>query len=103
MDSKIILGENVKRLRLYRGLEQTELAKRAKLSSAVISRLERGVENITADNLIKIADVLEADLEELFCRAGKCIAFKFIISRENLDALKTAIEAIKELAQKKEG
>jgi len=103
MDDKIILGENVKRLRLYRGLEQTGLAEKTGLSPAVISRLERGVENITTDNIIKIAKALDVNLEELFCRAGKCITFKFMISRENLSALKAAIEAIKTLSQKEGG
>src|SRR5215204_5417612 len=53
------LGERVKRLRTERGLTQTELADRAGVSQAIISRLEGKVRhNVNADVLKALAKAL---------------------------------------------
>jgi transcriptional regulator with XRE-family HTH domain len=53
------LGEKIKRLRTQRGLTQTELASRAGVSQAIISRLEgKGRHNVNADVLKGLAKAL---------------------------------------------
>jgi transcriptional regulator with XRE-family HTH domain len=53
------LGERVKRLRLERGWTQMELAERAHVSQAIISRLEGKVRhNVNADVLKALAKTL---------------------------------------------
>jgi len=53
------LGEKVRRLRTERGLTQTELADRAGVSQAIISRLENKIRtNVNADVLKGLAKAL---------------------------------------------
>lgn len=53
------LGEKIQRLRRERGLTQTELAQRAGISQAIISRLERHRRgNVNADVLKALAKAL---------------------------------------------
>ena len=53
------IGEKIRRLRLERGLTQTELADRAKVSQGIISRLENRVRhNVNADVLKQLAKAL---------------------------------------------
>jgi transcriptional regulator with XRE-family HTH domain len=47
MDLAQIVGGNVRRLRLYRGLTQEDLAHRAEISVRFLSGIEHGRENIT--------------------------------------------------------
>jgi XRE family transcriptional regulator of biofilm formation len=57
---------NVKRLRLKRGLNQTELAKRAKVSQAFVAQLETGVQtNPNLDTLRRLAKALKVTVGEL--------------------------------------
>jgi XRE family transcriptional regulator of biofilm formation len=56
---RMSIGEKVKRLRFERGLTQAELADRANISQAVISRLEADVRrNVNADVLKALARAL---------------------------------------------
>ena len=60
------LAMNVKRLRLKRGLNQTELAKRAKVSQAFVAQLETGVQtNPNLDTLRRLAKALKCKVSEL--------------------------------------
>lgn len=102
MENKIILGQNIKRYRLFAGLQQKELATETRLSEAMISKLELGKENVTIENLIKIADVLDVNLEELFCREGKQFSIKFVISKQNLRAFDQILKSFQELFNKED-
>lgn len=66
MDIKRALGKRMKTVRQRRGLTQEGLAEKVGLSSKYISGIERGVENPTMDNLIRLAKVLEVEPYELF-------------------------------------
>jgi putative transcriptional regulator len=44
-------------------LTQEELAKKAKIPRASISRIENGYRNVTINKLIKLADVMDMELE----------------------------------------
>lgn len=53
-----LLGEAVRTARKERGFSQEKLAEKADLSTVFISRIERGVESPSVDNLQKIAKAL---------------------------------------------
>ena len=59
-------GENAVRVwRGYRGLTQVELAARAGIGQAYLSRIERGKRTGTAKVLRSLADALGVDLDDL--------------------------------------
>ena len=60
-----LLGEAVREKRKKAGFSQERLAERADLSTVFISRIERGVESPTVDNLVKIARALGVRVREL--------------------------------------
>lgn len=60
-----LLGEAVRANRKESGLSQEKLAEKADLSMVFISRIERGVESPTVDNLVKIARALSVRVRDL--------------------------------------
>lgn len=62
---KEIFGQNVRRVRQQVGLSQEELAFRAKLHRTYISSIERGVRNVSLENIFAIAEALEVPPGEL--------------------------------------
>lgn len=61
-----VLGSNVKALRQGLGISQEELAFRAELDRTYISQIERGVSNPSIFVLLKVANVLDVELVDLF-------------------------------------
>ena len=59
------LANNVRRLRKLVGLSQEELAFQCEIDRTYISKVERGVANPSLLILARIAEVLEASIEEL--------------------------------------
>ncbi|MEZ5034642.1 MAG: helix-turn-helix transcriptional regulator [Chitinophagaceae bacterium] len=59
------LGVNIKRLRKLRNLTQLELAVMMDNHPEQISRIERGLHNVTICSLKKIAEVLDVSVSEL--------------------------------------
>ncbi|MHB8053662.1 MAG: helix-turn-helix domain-containing protein [Candidatus Aminicenantales bacterium] len=99
MESKKILGENIKRHRLFRGLSQEQLAEKADLSTQVISKIERGVENVAIDNLIAIAKALDFTLEELVCQDSDKYILKIVLSKDNAATIKNALTELGKVIQ----
>jgi transcriptional regulator with XRE-family HTH domain len=64
-DWRIIVGKNVRRLRLARGLTQEKLAFEAELDLTYIGRIERGRRNPSLLVMARIADALSAPLTDL--------------------------------------
>ena len=60
-----LLGEAVRANRKEAGFSQEKLAEKADLSTVFISRVERGVESPTVDNLLKIAKALRVRVRDL--------------------------------------
>jgi transcriptional regulator with XRE-family HTH domain len=60
-----LLGEAVRAKRKEAGFSQEKLAEQADLSTVFISRIERGVESPTMDNLVKIAKALNVRVADL--------------------------------------
>lgn len=66
-DEGVILAQNVRRLRLARGLSQEELAEAAEgLRQAAISEIETARGNPTFETLKSIAAALDVTISELF-------------------------------------
>lgn len=68
MDLVQLLGENVRRLRLERGLSQEDLAFAAEMKRSYLSDLERGTRNPSVRALGRLADALGVDPVELLSR-----------------------------------
>jgi transcriptional regulator with XRE-family HTH domain len=60
-----LLGESVRDARKEAGFSQEKLAEKADLSTVFISRIERGVESPSLDNLVKIAKALGVPVQDL--------------------------------------
>ena len=60
------MGKRLKVLRQRKGLTQDQLAERVSLSPKYISGIERGAENPTMDNLLRVAWAVDAEPYELF-------------------------------------
>jgi transcriptional regulator with XRE-family HTH domain len=60
-----LLGEAVRAKRREAEFSQEKLAEKANLSTVFISRIERGVESPTMDNLVKIARALSVRVRDL--------------------------------------
>ena len=65
-DPLAALGARIRTMRKERGIKLNELAERSDLSSAFLSRLERGQVSSSVANLIHIANALGVAVAELF-------------------------------------
>lgn len=64
-DSQKTIGLFIRKLREKRALTQEELAKRLNTSQSAVARIERGGQNISAGELLKIGDALEHKIVSL--------------------------------------
>jgi transcriptional regulator with XRE-family HTH domain len=60
-----LLGDAVRTKRKQAELSQERLAEKADLSTVFISRIERGVESPSVDNLVRIAKALGVQVRDL--------------------------------------
>ena len=60
-----LLGEAVRAKRKEAGVSQEKLAEKADLSAVFISRIERGIESPSVDNVLKIARALCVKVRDL--------------------------------------
>ncbi len=65
MDMRQLVGGNVRRVRLAKGLTQEQLAERSGFTQHYLSGLEQGKRNPTIVTLYEIAQALEVDHLEL--------------------------------------
>ena len=65
MDMRRLVGRNVKRLRLARGLTQEQYAVKSGLAQQYVSDLENGKKNPTLATLHQIAEGLGVEVVEL--------------------------------------
>lgn len=59
------LGDNIRRIRLEKGLTQIELSKKLKVDRSYVSNVEQGKKNPTLTTIEKIANVLGVSTDEL--------------------------------------
>ncbi|WP_159717026.1 helix-turn-helix domain-containing protein [Actinomyces marmotae] len=62
------LGEQIRRIRQGRGLDQGQLAARCRLERTALSRAESGERKVSALELTRIAEALDVDLIDLVAR-----------------------------------
>jgi transcriptional regulator with XRE-family HTH domain len=70
MDLRVVVGQNVRRLREELGLAQDELAHRAEIHVTYLSGVENGRRNITLVVLQRLATALQTDERVLVSRDG---------------------------------
>lgn len=58
-----MIGEKIRYMRKYRGINQQELGKRLGVSRQYISQVEKGRDSISVKQLYVILDILEFDVE----------------------------------------
>jgi transcriptional regulator with XRE-family HTH domain len=63
---RMTLGTNIKNIRAHRQYSQAELAERADISIAYLSKIERGLKYPKPDILSQIAEGLNVEVYELF-------------------------------------
>ena len=62
-----IIGKNIKKFRIKKGLKQRELAEALYLSDSFIAKLESiTYQTISIDTLEEIAEVLDCDIRDFF-------------------------------------
>ena len=66
MDARGIVGWDLRRLRVERGLSQERLAFAAEIDRAYVGRVERGKENVTITTLEALARALGVAVAALF-------------------------------------
>lgn len=66
MDTRSIIGWNLRRLRVKKGLSQERLALESGIDRAYVGRVERGSENVTVSTLEAFANVLGVRVSALF-------------------------------------
>ncbi|MDJ0513770.1 MAG: helix-turn-helix transcriptional regulator [Methyloceanibacter sp.] len=69
MDSRQVVGRNVRRIREERGLSQEELAFETDLHRTYVSGVERGVRNPTVLVIDRLAKALKVKPHELLQRS----------------------------------
>ena len=65
MDMRVLVGENVRKVRLKRGLTQERFAEKSGFSQQYLSSLERGRRNPTIITLYELAQALGVSHVEL--------------------------------------
>jgi len=66
----IKIGENVRKVRLARGMSQEKLGECLDLTFQAVQKYERGTTRISGSMLVRIARALEVDISQLFAEAG---------------------------------
>jgi transcriptional regulator with XRE-family HTH domain len=70
MNTRQVIGWNLRRLRVAKGLSQERLALQSNIDRAYVGRVERGQENVTVNKLDAMAEVLGVKVAELFTDPG---------------------------------
>lgn len=63
-----LLGRRIAELRRSRGLTQEETASRLRMLAPNYARIEQGRQNVTVDTLVRVAELLDVGVAELFAR-----------------------------------
>ena len=66
MNTRRLIGWNLRALRVTRGLSQERLALDAGIDRSYVGRVERGSENVTVSALEALATVLDVPVRRLF-------------------------------------
>ena len=96
------IGDQLRRLRLQRGLTQEELADRCELSKSFISLLERDLTSPSLDTLSDLLETLGSDLPNFFRERDEKLVFGAddIFVKEDPEGMKGMIRWLIPSAQK---
>lgn len=64
--SRLSLGARLRSFRIKAGISQEELGFKAKLHRTYIGSIERGEQNVSVDNISRLAKALKISIKELF-------------------------------------
>lgn len=96
MDSiKKKIGNNLKRLRLEKGLKQSELAEIVGVEDKTISRIEVGGNYPSMDLLVRLAEALGCELVDFVNFSDKIIESINELSKEDIKAIEKFVNLIK--------
>lgn len=76
MDIRVLVGRNVRRARIEKGMTQEELAERAGTSQFYVSSLEAGRRNPTVVTVFELAQALGVDHLDLLRPNGESSAIE---------------------------
>lgn len=65
LTAREVFGKNLRRARRLKDISQEELASRADLSRSYVSEVERGIRNVSIDNMGLLAQALGLPLRDL--------------------------------------
>lgn len=74
---EIIFPNNIRSIRIGKGLRMTELARRANLSLSAVSKIEKGVRRLNQKQLLNVCSILGCKLSDLFIRETDAYADKW--------------------------
>lgn len=97
-DLKLNLGSAIKRKRSELGISQEELAERAGLHRTYVSDVERGMRNLSLDNIEKLARALEMSVSGLFERTagrGTTELIEILIVEDNAQDVELTCRALR--------
>ncbi len=86
---RIRLGKNIRVLRKARGWSQETLGERADLSYKFVGEIERGLVNPSLDSLVKIANVLDVEIVELFLPD-----MLYVLTADDVTSVKSAMSVL---------
>lgn len=66
----IKIGENVRKVRMARGMSQEKLGECLNVTFQSVQKYERGITRISGSTLVRIAHALEIDISQLFAETG---------------------------------
>ena len=71
---EIIFPNNIRNIRIAKGIKMTELAKRAKLSLSAVSKIEKGVRRLNQNQLLNVCNILGCKLSDIFIHESDAVA-----------------------------
>ncbi len=74
---EIIFPNNIRKIRMTRGIKMTDLAKKAALSLSAMSKIEKGVRCMNQKQLLNLCNLLECKLSDVFIKDSDEIADKW--------------------------
>lgn len=89
MDKEINVGATIKKIRIEKGLLLKDVAKKCKISSSMLSQIEKGNANPSLNTVKAIAQTLEIPLFKFFIEAEKEEININILKKENRKIINT--------------
>lgn len=87
------IGENIRQIRLKKGFSQENVAEMLHISNTAYGDIERNTTEVTVSRLIKIAQILEVNYNELIVEISKNDNNKAEVERLKAELLLAQIES----------